>query len=176
LRYRPAELLDGRISTTKSSVSILFTSLALSSISSRFYNSSIEELNIGKKIAFAIDNYFSPVESETMRTFSDESEFSILSYSSKDSLEAGEKPVGSMSAERTFALFQKPPKPILEIYKLLSKISDRLNIEITTHPQTTCVLDKRSERCANATITNKVESVTPQDQFMGMHRDYNSEE
>jgi hypothetical protein len=139
----------------------------------RLKSSVVKHGRIEERDLYTMDHFFSEAEEEEIRTYSKNTSFSRKSYGSSSAAKVGEKPALSMSSQERWQFFARPPKAISEVYRLLSTLSARLNVEITTLPWE--LWNKRGG-CSPSVVANKLEESSIESRELGKHQDCNPQE
>lgn len=165
-------LTNERFNTPKTSMLVFhFEPQVFNSIESRLRECTIEHASIDGKDIYFMDQFFPNKESDDMREYSRTAKFSRSSYASHESQEQGEEPALSMNNKEKWEFFANPPQAIKEIYKLLSLLAYRMDVDISTLPWDLC----DPSICASAVATNRIEKVSKASMDLGKHQDYNTE-
>lgn len=165
---------DFYVSPNTSTVVFQFEPQVFTETNARLQKAAVLHQQIEGKDLYILDHFFSDVEGEEMRRYSESATFSRNSYGSREAIARGEKPAQSMNGKERWQFFAKPPGAIYELYKLLSTLSEQLNAEIMTLPWELCTHDSSSG--SPSVIANRLEEASKESQELGKHQDCNPEE
>lgn len=165
-------LLNSLFDTPKTSLLLFqFQPHLYESSISRLKSCSLKKHTMEDKSIYFFDDFFTLKEGKELQDFSQTTTFSRKSFGSLEGMERGEKPALSMNNKERWSFFSHPPKMVKEVYKFLSTVGAKLDVEVSLLPWELCDQNTGSP----SVIANYLEEASFSSTNYGKHKDADSE-